>query len=217
MNFFRTITFLFVSMQAAAAFGQTEALSNRDVEEMAAAGLSSEVIMMKIRSSNGRFDVSTRALIELKKAGVPDDVITLMLAKQQAELPAEKIAPPVVQVKAPSGTSEKKAIAAAATIAFTKSSIQPSIQALEKELLKRQDWRSLNLTIVRYESAADLAVEISFVHGSVLTHRYTYRIYDRRSGTVIAAGETTSWGSLPENLARHIAKGLNKTQAGVGI
>jgi hypothetical protein len=89
-----------------------------------------------------------------------------------------------------------------------RAAIQPSISALEKELLKRPDWRSLNLTIVRYKSAADLAVEIEFVHGSVLSHRYTYRIFDRRSGAVIAAGETTSWGSLAENLARHISNRL---------
>jgi len=181
---------------------------------MAAAGLSAEVITTKIQSSNNRFDVSARALIELKKASVPDPVITLMLSLQQAELPASKISPPVSVSKEPSAVSEKKALSAAATIAFSKSSLQPSLSALEKELLKRPDWRSLNLTIVRFQSAADLSVEINFVHGSLLTHRYTYRIYDRRSGAVVGAGETTSWGSLAENLARHIAKGLTRVQAG---
>lgn len=201
-------------MLTAAAYAQQETLANADVAAMASAGLSADVIITKIQASNNRFDVSTNALIELKKAGVPDNVITLMLAKQQAELPAVQIPPPAAAEKVPSSVSEKKAITAAATIAFSKSSLQPSLSALEKELLKRPDWRGLNLTIVRYQTAADLSVEINFVHGSVLTHRYTYRIFDRRSGTVVGAGETTSWGSLAENLARHIAKGLTRVQAG---
>jgi hypothetical protein len=31
---------------------------------------------------------------------------------------------------------------------------------------------------------------------------------------VIAAGETTSWGSLAENLARHISKSLGAARSG---
>ena len=45
----------------------------------------------------------------------------------------------------------------------------------------------------------DLYVEINCI----------YRIYDRRSGVVRAAVETTLWGSLAENLARHISKSLD--------
>jgi hypothetical protein len=100
-------------------------------------------------------------------------------------------------------------LAGAKTIAFGKSSVQPSRQALEKELIKRPDFQKLNLTILRYKDQADLFVDIGFVSGSWITHRYVYRIYDRRTGAVVAAGETTSWGSLAENLARHIAKRLN--------
>ncbi|MEP7212735.1 MAG: hypothetical protein ABI791_06655 [Acidobacteriota bacterium] len=211
----KIISLFFVLTLTGAIYAQQETLANGDVAAMTAAGLSADVIITKIQASKNRFDVSTTALIELKKAGVPDNVITLMLSKQQAELPALQIPPPPATAeKAPSGVSEKKAITAAATIAFSKSSLQPSLSALEKELLKRPDWRGLNLTIVRYQSAADLSVEISFVHGSVLTHRYTYSIFDRRSGTVVGAGETTSWGSLAENLARHIAKGLTRVQTG---
>ena len=74
--------------------------------------------------------------------------------------------------------------------------------------------QELNLTIQRYKNSADLFVDIGFVSGSVLTHRYVYRVYDRRSGAVITAGETTSWGSLAENLARHIAKSLVAARTG---
>jgi len=71
--------------------------------------------------------------------------------------------------------------------------------------LKRKDWQKLNLNIVRFKEAADLRIEIGRVPLSLVTHRYVFRIYDNRSGTLIVAGETTSWGSLAKNLARHIS------------
>jgi hypothetical protein len=209
----KIIILLFVLIFAAAAKAQPETLTNADVADMAAAGLSAEVITAKVQASRNRFDVSARSLIDLKKAGVPESVITLMLSMQRAELPAEKVPPPVDVPKPSSAANERKAVSAGRTIAFSKSSLQPSISALEKELLKRADFRALNLTIVQSWREADLSAEISFVHGSLLTHRYTYRIVDRRSGAVIQAGETTSWGSLAENLARHIAKGLSKVNS----
>ena len=81
-------------------------------------------------------------------------------------------------------------------------------RALEKELMKRPEWKQFGLTLGRYKESADLYVEIGFIPMSLITHRYVYRIYDRRSGAVIAAGETTSWGSLAENLAKHITRSL---------
>ena len=80
--------------------------------------------------------------------------------------------------------------------------------------MKRKDFRQLNLTIQRYKETADLFVDIGFVSGSWVTHRYVYRVYDRKTGSVITAGETTSWGSLAENLARHITKRLVAAKIG---
>jgi hypothetical protein len=45
------------------------------VIELVKAGLSSEVILAKIKSSNTNFDTSPAALKELKSANVPDTVI----------------------------------------------------------------------------------------------------------------------------------------------
>jgi len=92
---------------------------------------------------------------------------------------------------------------------FKKTSLNPSRQALEKELLKRQDRQKLNLNIVRYKEGADLFIEIGRMPLSLITHRYVFRVYDNKSGTVIMAGETTSWGSLAKNLARSISQNLN--------
>lgn len=196
-------------------FGQREVLSNVQVVEMTRAGLASSVIIKKVRDSEGRFDTSVTSLVELKKAGVGDDVINVLLESKPAP-PSEtgSISNPQVTPTraAPLFSAPKEALVSAKTIAFTKSSTHPSIQALEKELMKRSEWPTLNLAIGRQWDKADLYVDIGFVRGSVITHRYVFSVYDRRSGTVIAAGETTSWGSLAENLARNIAKSLIKVK-----
>jgi hypothetical protein len=206
------ILILLVAIGVAA---QKEVLSNAEIIEMTRAGLPESVIITKIKGSEGRFDVSVASLIEMKKAGVGNDVINALLQSKPA--PPEKAAGETAAADpakraSPVFTGPREALLSAKTIAIKKNSVQPSIQAVEKELMKRNDWRSLNLAIGQYWDRADLYVEIGFVHMSLVTHRYTFRVYDRRSGTVIAAGETTSWGSLAENLARNIAKSLDKVR-----
>ena len=214
--------FLILSL---AGFSQGDLVTNRSVIDMSRAGLSAEIIRAKILRSDTNFDVTARALIELKESGVSDDIIALMLERADAALPGtpprqlaeaaySESSPPAAEPKADSFPTErpvpdaKEAIRMARTIAFKKSSAHPSRQNLEKALLKNKDFSQLNLTILRYKEEADLFVEIGFVSGSWLTHRYVYRIFDRRSGAVLAAGETTSWGSLADNLARHIGRSL---------
>jgi hypothetical protein len=216
------ITLLFVSGVVA----QPETLTNRTIVEMTEAGLSSEIIAAKILKSNTRFDVTAAALIDLKSRGVADEILSLMMERADAVLPGQpprtlepvgysendakdEISPAERRTEAPPA-SPRGAIEMARTIAFHKSSAQPSRQNLEKALLRNPDCNKMNLTILRYKEEADLFVEIGYVSGSWLTHRYVYRIFDRRSGAVLAAGETTSWGSLAENLARHITRSLNE-------
>ena len=215
------LVILFASVSS---FTQSETLTNADIVEMTKVGLSTEIVIRKIRTSNTRFDVSATGLIELKRANVPDGVITSMIDRQEVIPPNENIdkTPAYSESGSTPNTfvsphndpaSKKDTLASAKTIAFEKSSVQPSRQALENELMKRKDFKDLNLTITRYKDAADLYVEIGYVSLSWITHRYVYRIYDRRSGAVLAAGETTSWGSLAGNMARNISKSLH-TAAG---
>lgn len=58
-----------------------DTVTNKTVIQLKGAGLSSDTIKAKIQGSVCSFDLSTDALISLKKAGVPDDVITAMLNK----------------------------------------------------------------------------------------------------------------------------------------
>jgi hypothetical protein len=59
-----------------------EPLDNRAVVQLHASGLDDETIIAKVQSSEANFDLSTPALISLKKQGVPSRVITAMLQAQ---------------------------------------------------------------------------------------------------------------------------------------
>ncbi len=196
-------------------FAQTETLTNSQIVEMSKIGLDKQIILKKINDSAANFDVSTNALIELKKANVADEVIALMLEKGKSETPnnAQNFSEnqPTSEIKqfTPTVVSAKDALLNAKTVAIEKSSLNPSRQSLEKELLKRKEWLKYNLTLVRYKQDADIYIEIGFVPLSLITHRYVFRVYDRRSGTIITAGETTSWGSLSHNLAREITQKMD--------
>lgn len=194
-----------------------EILTNNDVVSMSQANLAESLIVEKIKESKGAFDVSVEGLVNLKKSGVSDEIIRAMMEKSRALREKSAVgttqtfsdSQPIIESVPTIVKNSADVLRSAKTIAFEKSTLNPSRQALEKELLKRKDWQKLNLNIVRYKEGADLHVEIGFVPLSILTHRYVYRVYDNRSGTVIAAGETTSWGSLAKNLAREISKKLN--------
>lgn len=56
-----------------------EVLTNADVIRMVEAKLPDAVVIAKVRSSAGKFDTSTDALIKLKQAGVSDAVIQAMI------------------------------------------------------------------------------------------------------------------------------------------
>lgn len=77
---------------AAPAQQQTQpaaALGNKDVLDLVKAGLSSEVIVAKIKSSATSFDTSPASLQELKTSGVSDAIILAMV-----QAPSGGVAPP---------------------------------------------------------------------------------------------------------------------------
>lgn len=217
MKPFFSILFLQIIF-AVSVLAQTETLTNKDILLMTQAGLGKELIIKKINDSDGDYKVSVQNLIELKKAGVDDDVIKLMLEKaENSKQNSNKdftftdnsqnfSEPPAIERIV---LSPQEALKNAKTVAILKSSIYPSRQALEKALFKRKDWQKFNFNIVRLKEDADLYIEIGRIPLTLLSRRYVFRIYDRRSGTVLTAGETTSWGDLAGNLAREITQKLN--------
>ena len=124
---------------------QKETLTNIEIVEMTKAGLGRDLILSKIKSSSPKFDVSVNGLIVLKKAGVDDEVISAMMEKAGETTPPDNPAnysesgssTESANFSKPAIVSPKAALLSARTVAIGKSSLQPSRQALDKELLKR--------------------------------------------------------------------------------
>jgi hypothetical protein len=87
--------FLWLCAVESQAQGKRDTLLNTTVIELHTAGLSSDIIKSKIQSTVCAFDLSTDALIALKKGGVSDDVVTAMITKttQSAHAPADTASP----------------------------------------------------------------------------------------------------------------------------
>lgn len=78
-------------------FGQAaeKPLSNDDVIKLVEAKLGKDVVISKVNQATSvALDVSTEALISLKKRGVPDDVINAMVKRQEKEKPKQAAATP---------------------------------------------------------------------------------------------------------------------------
>jgi hypothetical protein len=58
-----------------------EVLTNKSIIDLVKAGLSNDVTISKINVSNSKFDLSTSGLIDLKKQGVPEEIISVMMKK----------------------------------------------------------------------------------------------------------------------------------------
>ena len=69
-----------VALLLVAAPAVAETLTDAQVVQLSRAGLSADAIVAKIRVSPTRFDISTEAMVALKRDGVPDAVIAAMVA-----------------------------------------------------------------------------------------------------------------------------------------
>ena len=79
-----------VCFSQASVFAQDEVMTNSEVITLAKAGLNQSIIINKIRTSKSDFDLSTDSLIELKKAGISDEIVNAMLtAKTGDKMPAQ--------------------------------------------------------------------------------------------------------------------------------
>jgi hypothetical protein len=58
-------------------------LTNKDVLTLKAAGLSEQLILAKVKSSPGNYQLDTAELVELNKAGLSDAIIAAMMAAQK--------------------------------------------------------------------------------------------------------------------------------------
>ena len=75
------ITFSCSLIVLASSVYSQDILTNTAVVEMVKSGLSSEIVIAKIRSSSVNFDTSTPALKALKEEGVPENVVIEMITE----------------------------------------------------------------------------------------------------------------------------------------
>ena len=76
-----------------------EVLTNDSIVTMVKAGLGEELILGKIKISQGQYDVSTDGLVKLKKDGVSEKIIQAMMAAgSTAPMPPEPMAGPPAAV-----------------------------------------------------------------------------------------------------------------------
>jgi hypothetical protein len=83
LSFLIAISFISLGSMASSAFAQTvqEQLNNQSIVEMVKSGLSAEIIIAKIKSAKSDFDTSSKALQDLKKEGVADSIVLVMVKK----------------------------------------------------------------------------------------------------------------------------------------
>ncbi len=224
-TFLRTLGLMLMLVLATSA--QKEVLTNADVIGMSKAGLSSDVILTKIRTSETKFDTTTKSLIELKNETVDDKIISAIIEAAQVDEKLKtrqvenvKVGSTELSEVAPKPTrnvdykSPSRLLLDAKTIAFKKDSLYPKIKELEGSLLKPSrsaKWTKFDLTITQYEADADLVVEIGHDFG---TH-YNFRVIDVKTGRVIAAsGVSSLGGALAGNVADKLIKRLNEISIG---
>jgi hypothetical protein len=111
MKLTRAIAIAIVMVATTYVLADGAVLTNKDVVAMVKAGLDSGTVVAKIRQSGTKgFDTSVDALIALKKAGVPKDIMDAMLTGGTAA-PAAQAAPKSdVQLLSPNGAIDLESL-----------------------------------------------------------------------------------------------------------
>jgi hypothetical protein len=93
---------------------QIDTLTNDKIIKLHKAGFGKEILKSKIQNSPANFDVSMDGMLNLKKEGVPEDVINTMVSKPQKGTSNDNSVPTVIDTKLeqgiyylPSSNSEK--------------------------------------------------------------------------------------------------------------
>jgi hypothetical protein len=214
---------LFVLLALFDCSGQTRSnapLNNKDITELVRAGLSTEVIIEKIKTSPSNFDTSPAALRELKTANVPDQVILAMVQAQSrgdeapADLSQKQSAPKAGNLGEPKPSNLEALSSAKSLYITTPEGSNPELRtSVEQELVK---WHKLALVSSKEE--ADLILTVEVVRGyspwKGRGARGTALLTDRRFGMELwSTSEGGDWsmsGFSIGKVGRKIADNLIK-------
>ena len=110
---------------------------------------------------------------------------------------------------APPGPVES--LSSARTIFIRSKSVYFKATALEQSLTNRDEFLDWGLSVTRYESDADLLIE---VNRKLFTNRFVYNVIDRRTNRVLAGGKIGSLGgSVEGQIADSFIKKMRRIRA----
>jgi hypothetical protein len=174
---------------SAAAPAAAETLTNRSIVQLHASGLDDDTIIAKIESSGASFDLSTAALIALKKQGVPSRVITAMLQAQNRTGGAGPASVPRPAMRSPAAGADSLAVARPA-----------GIYLLSDGQLKRIDFNVSGQTktggfigsALSYGIAKiSIKVVLQGEHARIATHEQAPTFYFYLPGAVARSGSSS--------------------------
>jgi hypothetical protein len=197
-------------------------LTNKDVLEMLRAGLSTEIVVSKIKASPAKFDTTPVTLAELKSVNVPDAVIMAMVAKStEASPPATVFSGPPVDVKVPDGTEIEiqltntltgQAAKVGDVVDFT---VLRAVQVNGVTIFERDASGRARITTAkksgRWGKAGKLEwamQDVQAIDGNRIPARFTKReLGDSKGGTVAVAAVATAMFLGPAALLWGLKKG----------
>ena len=76
---FSLVALVVIALSTSFSVSAQEVLNNKTIIEMVNAGFGKAVIIGKVKSSAGKYDLSIDSLMALKKAGIDDEIVTAMI------------------------------------------------------------------------------------------------------------------------------------------
>ena len=112
---------------------------------------------------------------------------------------------------APARPDPYDALRSARTVFIRSKSVYFKAEALEQSLVNRGEFQDWGLAVTRYESDADLVIEVS---RKLFTNRFLYNVIDRRANRVLLGGRVGSLGGTVEGqIADSFIKKLRRVRA----
>jgi hypothetical protein len=177
-------------------------LTNTDVVEMVNAGLSPEVVTAKIRHSPVTFDVSTKGLIELKNAAVPESIVTLMISRP--------VGNPVVYEAAPTTESEVKSLTIKEMKDISTVYVKAPTEVLRanaESVISREGGPTINPTGVGYDAVLIIGVDC----GEQTKSLWSGANYCTCEGSMtVESGNKRLWATTDRERSANAAKSSRK-------
>lgn len=198
---------------AGMAFAQgDESLTNDDVVKMVQARLSTKIIMTTIESAPAvKFDLSPRALVALKTAGVDDRIIEAMQVKageQQAGAAPHEAPPPPPEKSTALATSKDPEFILRNFRTMLVNAEGAKVfrsDQMKAALGKNRDFGGLNIVIVDEPAVADVVLEV----GYTFAWDFPFSLVHQNTSVVLVSGKGTGPFSGPagaDSVARELAK-----------